>query len=101
MRHSIRIPVILLLIVPIFLTACQGKRSETDPAPLVVEERTKGSPSIAESQEKSMIEPAKTPVAEPSLDIIPTPREGLEATDPSAVVLASGKPTLVEFFAFW
>jgi len=29
-----------------------------------------------------MIDDAKTPVTEPSLDIVPTTREGLEATDP-------------------
>jgi hypothetical protein len=29
------------------------------------------------------------------------PRQALEATDPSTVVLASGQPQLVEFFAFW
>ena len=31
----------------------------------------------------------------------PTVRSGLHATDPNGVVLASGRPTLVEFFAFW
>jgi hypothetical protein len=31
----------------------------------------------------------------------PTARPGLEATDPDSVDLASGKPTLLEFFAFW
>ena len=31
----------------------------------------------------------------------PTARAGLEATDPTSVILASGKPALVEFFAFW
>jgi len=31
----------------------------------------------------------------------PTPRQSLEATDPSTVKLASGKVQLVEFFAFW
>ena len=33
----------------------------------------------------------------------PTPmvRAGLHATDPNGVVLTSGRPTLVEFFAFW
>lgn len=31
----------------------------------------------------------------------PTLRPGLEATDPASVDLASGKPTLLEFFAFW
>ena len=29
------------------------------------------------------------------------PRLNLEATDPSTVSLAAGKPQLVEFFAFW
>lgn len=28
-------------------------------------------------------------------------RLGLHATDPSTVVLAAGRPQLVEFFAFW
>jgi hypothetical protein len=31
----------------------------------------------------------------------PTVRSGLHATDPNGVVLAAGRPTLVEFFAFW
>jgi hypothetical protein len=29
------------------------------------------------------------------------PRTALEATDPGTVSLANGRPTLVEFFAFW
>lgn len=87
MRHAVRIPVIIFLVIPILLTACQGDRSVTEPAPPVLEEPTIGT--------------MKTPVSEPSFDIIPTPREELEATDPSTVVLTSGKPTLVEFFAFW
>ncbi len=31
----------------------------------------------------------------------PPPKIGLEATHPSTVVLAAGKPQLIEFFAFW
>lgn len=31
----------------------------------------------------------------------PTPKQGLVATDPTTVDLASGGPKLVEFFAFW
>jgi hypothetical protein len=30
-----------------------------------------------------------------------TPRKGLQATNPITVELAAGKPTLVEFFAYW
>lgn len=33
--------------------------------------------------------------------LLPTPRSGLESTDPSVVNLASGEIQLVEFFAFW
>ncbi|HEY47506.1 MAG: hypothetical protein AMJ88_06380 [Anaerolineae bacterium SM23_ 63] len=101
MRHSLRIPAIIFLIVPILLTACQGDRSVPESGPPVVEEPTQESISVAESQEEPTIESAATPVIEPSPDVFPTPRQALEATDPSTVVLASGKPTLVEFFAFW
>ena len=101
MRHSMRIPTIIFLIIPIFLTACQGDRSASELGPPVVEEPTQESLSVTESQEKPTIDSLTTPVIEPSPDVIPTAREGLEATDPSTVVLASGKPTLVEFFAFW
>jgi hypothetical protein len=34
-------------------------------------------------------------------EVRPTPRPELSATDPSTVNLASGKPVLLEFFAFW
>jgi hypothetical protein len=37
----------------------------------------------------------------PEPSATPTARPGLEATDPETVDLASGKPTLLEFFAFW
>jgi hypothetical protein len=95
LRHSMRI---LVLIIPIFLTACQGDGSASEPGPLVVEEPTQESLSVTEIQEKPTIDSTQTSVAEP---MVPTPREGLEATDPSTVVLASGKLTFVEFFAFW
>jgi hypothetical protein len=39
--------------------------------------------------------PAKTEKTELS------PQRGLQATDPTSVELAAGKPTLVEFFAYW
>lgn len=32
---------------------------------------------------------------------MPTPRPGLEATNPGDVVLSSGRVQLIEFFAFW
>ena len=45
------------------------------------------------------------PTVEPGSDAgqpaAPTIRTALAATDPATVNLASGKPTLVDFFAFW
>lgn len=50
------------------------------------------------------------PVPTINLDPYPSPEEaaapppvktGLEATDPSSVITAAGKPQLIEFFAFW
>lgn len=37
----------------------------------------------------------------PAAGPTPTVRPGMEASDPTTVVLAGGDPTLVEFFAFW
>ncbi len=53
-------------------------------------------PTAAPTEGRSP-EPALPPTAGPT----PTVRPGLEATDPTTVVLASGGPTFVEFFAFW
>ncbi len=36
-----------------------------------------------------------------SEQVVPTPRTGLEATDPGSVNLLSGNVQLVEAFAFW
>ena len=95
MRRSISI---LIMIIPIILSACQGDRSASESRPPVVEEPTQESISATDSQEEPPVASATAPVIE---SLVPTPREGLEATDPSTVVLASSKPTLVEFFAFW
>lgn len=43
--------------------------------------------------------PSAPPAESPSAT--PTARGGLEASDPAAVALGAGRPTLVEFFAFW
>lgn len=44
---------------------------------------------------------APTEGPSPGAAATPTLRVGLQATDPGTVQLASGGPTLVEFFAFW
>jgi uncharacterized membrane protein len=47
------------------------------------------------------VQDAEEQVPPPEPSATPTARPGLEATDPESVHLASGKPTLLEFFAFW
>ncbi|UCF62089.1 MAG: hypothetical protein JSV37_05195 [Anaerolineaceae bacterium] len=101
MRQSMRFVAIIFLITPILLTACKGDRTATESTPLMVEEPTQEPISQIESPEVPAPAFAATPETEASPDVDPTPRQGLEATDPSTVLLASGKPTLVEFFAFW
>jgi len=49
--------------------------------------------------------PQATPTTEITFEnptaLPPTPRPGLEASDPASFVQASGQVQLVEFFAFW
>ena len=48
--------------------------------------------------------PAPAAVTDSEATMAPTPRPvrtALEATDPTTVNLAVGRPTFVEFFAFW
>ncbi len=52
--------------------------------------------SEGEDQPDMDLDEAAEPIAPP-----PEPKAGLEATDPSTVMLASGSPQLVEFFAYW
>ncbi len=52
--------------------------------------------SEGEDQPDMDSDEAAEPIAPP-----PEPKAGLEATDPSTVMLASGSPQLVEFFAYW
>lgn len=67
------------------------------------------SPTPTSTPEASDISPGQTDDIQdngdqqvpPEPSATPTVRPGLEATDPESVDLASGKPTLLEFFAFW
>jgi hypothetical protein len=78
----------LLAVLSIILTACSSGAvpQEIVPPDLQIEQ-------ASESDE----DPAQQ-IEEPAPKV---PREGLEATNPASVVLASGQPQIVEFFAFW
>ncbi len=61
-------------------------------APEPVQEATAQTPPTGAPEESEAQAPTSDPIAV---------RQGLAATDPATVDLASGSPTFVEFFAFW
>jgi hypothetical protein len=97
----------LLLLLGFFLSACSGGATQVFIPPTA----TDVVQVDQEPTEEIVVDQATdTPVVEdtPELKIlateeprIPTRKTALVATDPESVNLASGKPTLVEFFAFW
>jgi len=88
----------LAWIVPaLALVACG---SSAQPADLP----TPASPSEANAAALPTAAPVAVSPAEPGAVSLPTAapvRQELAATDPTGVVLGAGRPTLVEFFAFW
>jgi hypothetical protein len=58
-------------------------------------------PEIAPTDVAPRASPSSAVATSPSAEPTPTVRHGLHATDPGSVELASGRPQLVEFFAFW
>ena len=88
----------ILAVIMIMITACSGGTAPPAVAPL---------DPPAEGESNTAVDPAQ-PAQDPvEMDAPvegnpqPEPRQGLEATDPASVVLASGQPQIVEFFAFW
>lgn len=79
-------------------TGSPSPTAQTDPAVVALP-----SPVVQVTQAEETPRPTATEgaVVLPLPDPTPTARTGLHATDPESVVLASGNPMLVEFFAFW
>lgn len=114
MRISYRIMLMALL-----LAACSGPPAQavedtpavpteaaagalTEPPVVTVEvaaEAVTEAPAVTEAATEATAATEVSAVAAPTSTR--APRLELEATDPSTVSLAAGKPQLVEFFAFW
>ncbi|MCJ7566136.1 MAG: hypothetical protein MUO58_01165 [Anaerolineales bacterium] len=96
---------VTIVLTGLLLAACNGASQQVDRDPNVdtapqqqVEEGVPvGNIEVSEGEAA----PTPLPPESAPADIKPTPRPELSATDPSMVVLASGRPQLVEFFAFW
>jgi hypothetical protein len=88
----------LLAVLSIILTACSSGAvpQEIVPPDLQIEQASESDEVPAQQIEEP--EEAAAAVEESAPKV---PREGLEATNPASVVLASGQPQIVEFFAFW
>jgi hypothetical protein len=85
-KSSILLGVVALLTV--ILAACTGV---TAPDEVLLPDAPSADDSVIGGDQSEA-------VGEPE---VKQPRVGLEATDPSTVVLASGEPQIVEFFAYW
>ncbi|RME88062.1 MAG: hypothetical protein D6770_07860 [Anaerolineae bacterium] len=93
----------LILAAAMVLAACGPEASPTSAPPRSV--TTEGAPVVVATEMPQTL-PTEAPVdvpvepTEPPMVVV-TPRSEMEATNPGSVNLASGTPTLVEFFAFW
>ena len=67
----------------------------------VPEVSTEGEGTSGVIQETTVVVSAPATVTVQTEQVIPTPRTGLEATDPGSVNLLSGNVQFVEAFAFW
>ena len=88
----------ILALVAIILTACSGGAAPALDRP--GEAQLEAAGDAAENPAPQADSPEFAAKATESSSP-PVPRQGLEATDPATVVLASGQPQIVEFFAFW
>jgi len=87
-----------LLGVGLWLTACQPTPQSIDPTAQPPPQSELGPADPGQPAPTSADPTAQTAPSQPTAHTI---RTELAATDPSTVDLTSGRPTLVEFFAFW
>ena len=91
------------------LIACQASPTPEKPmltSPKPTEIAVVAPTKVTQDQSDEISSPSPEIIDTPTLEPEPeepiaTSRPDLTATDPTSVKLASGKPSLVEFFAFW
>lgn len=96
-----------VILAGLLLAACTGASPQVDlddPSVDIAsqQEADEGAPvGNVEVSEGEGAAPAPVLPESAPAEVRSTPRPELSATDPSTVNLASGKPVLLEFFAFW
>jgi hypothetical protein len=103
MKPSRLLLLIMALLGLVLGAGCSGASVPTQlPEPVVELQPEPTEAIVVEEEQKIETAPLPTEVViAPPASEPPVAKTGLEATDPTTVVFASGKPTLVEFFAFW
>lgn len=105
MLRTIALRFLLLGLTAAVLGACAAPSATAAPAGV----GESPAPALAATTDAAPVGDASDPTSAslegtPASTEAPAPkpvRTELEATDPTTVSLASGRPTLVEFFAFW
>ncbi len=95
MRTRIAAALAALFVLAALLSACGPAASPTEALPIATQAAT----DTLAPEVLGTLPPATEESGSPAPT--PTLRSGQEATDPTTVNLASGKPSLVKFFAFW
>ncbi len=93
--------VIVVLIAGVSIVFLGGRSNIGEESTLSVPEVISEERSSDITQETAVDVPMPATVTVQSERIVPTPRTGLEATDPGSVNLLSGNVQFVEAFAFW
>jgi hypothetical protein len=94
---------VLLLLMSLAVAACAPAVPPThaaSPATAALPATEASAPPEATPLPNASADPTSLPEAAPTEAVFVGPG-GQFATDPSTVDLASGRPTLVKFFAFW
>ena len=105
MREKNRILIILiaiLILVVAVVYVVVGRKNDSEQVmeqPVTEDEGALVEPTLLATDVEQMADPTQTEVIEDQIP--PTPRAGLESTDPATVNLASGDIQLIEVFAFW
>jgi hypothetical protein len=95
-----------IVLTGFLLAACNSTSQPVDREPYIEtapqqQEVEEGTPAENLEVPQGDVAPTPVPTESSPTDAIPTARLELSATDPSTVILALGKPVLLEFFAFW
>jgi hypothetical protein len=107
MNKRLQFSLILIFALSILVSACTGAATQVDLPPTatstsVVEPVPTQEIAVDAATDAPALEPTEEEVVVPTEEPIkPELKTALVATDPGSVNLASGTPTLVEFFAFW